>query len=70
MKNIFIKTEFITLGQFLKFAGIISNGGEAKMFLDSNEILVDSMQEKRRGKKLFPNSIVSINDEKYIVRNK
>ena len=30
MLKINIKTDFITLGQLLKFSGIISNGGEAK----------------------------------------
>ena len=30
MKKIPIKTEYITLGQFLKLADIISTGGEAK----------------------------------------
>ena len=40
-KEIHITTEYITLGQFLKFADIIHEGGEAKRFLAENEILVN-----------------------------
>ena len=36
-----IKTEYITLGQFLKFADIIHEGGEAKSYLAANEVLVN-----------------------------
>jgi len=30
MKKIFISTEYVTLNQFLKIAGLINNGGQAK----------------------------------------
>ena len=36
--QITITTEYITLGQFLKFADIIGNGGEAKSFLTTKEL--------------------------------
>ena len=49
-KEIHITTEYITLGQFLKFADIIHEGGEAKRFLAENEILVNGGAEARRGK--------------------
>jgi len=48
-----INTDFITLGQFLKFTGQISTGGNTKMFIEENEILVENEIEKRRGKKLY-----------------
>ena len=41
MEKIEIKDEYITLGQFLKVANIIASGGEAKIFLNSNIILVN-----------------------------
>lgn len=68
MKTILIQTEYITLGQFLKFSSIISNGGEAKFFLDNNIILVNNIEEKRRGKKLFNGDIVEINKKKYEIK--
>ena len=52
MKTIKIDTEFITLGQFLKAADVISTGGMAKWFLSENEILINGEQDQRRGRKL------------------
>jgi ribosome-associated protein len=52
MKTLKIDTEFITLGQFLKAADVISTGGMAKWFLSENEILINGEQDQRRGRKL------------------
>ena len=41
MKEIKIDSEFITLGQFLKFADLVSSGGEVRAFLAENEISVN-----------------------------
>jgi S4 domain protein YaaA len=62
MKNekIKIKTEYITLGQFLKLAGVIDTGGMAKWFLSEHEIYVNKELENRRGKKLVPNDEINI----------
>ncbi|MBP0724891.1 S4 domain-containing protein YaaA [Bacillus sp. RG28] len=62
MKNekIKIKTEYITLGQFLKLAGVIDTGGMAKWFLSEHEIYVNNELENRRGKKLVPNDEIKI----------
>lgn len=67
MEKIKISTEYITLGQFLKFSGIISNGGEAKPFLQNCVILVNNEPENRRGKKLRPGDFVEIEAKKYQV---
>ena len=55
-----IKTEFITLGQFLKVADIVSSGGMAKAILQEYTIYVNDLQESRRGKKLYPGDKVHI----------
>ena len=39
-----ITTEYITLGQFLKFVGIIDCGSYAKQFLLENEVLINNEQ--------------------------
>ena len=54
MKEIKITTEYITLGQFLKFVGIIDNGSYAKLYLQDNKVLVNGELEDRRGRKLYP----------------
>lgn len=53
-KKISINTEYITLGQFLKYVSIISSGSEAKMFLIEHEVFVNGDLETRRGRKLYP----------------
>lgn len=68
MKEIYIKTDFIKLGQFLKFAGIISNGSDAKEFINSNLIKVNGEVENRRGRKIQDNFIVIVNDQEFIVK--
>ena len=66
-KTISIKSDFITLGQFLKFADIINNGGEAKTFLGNNQILVNNEEENRRGRKLRNNDKVIVNEVCYLI---
>lgn len=65
MKKIKIKDEHITLQQLLKIADIVNSGGEAKLFLANNQILLNGETENRRGKKLFVGDILEINQEKY-----
>ena len=60
MKNVKIKDEYITLGQFLKIVDLVSTGGEAKIFLLENEILVNGLKENRRGRKLYKGDIIEI----------
>ena len=65
IKSIKIDSEFITLGQFLKVADIISSGGEAKSFLAENVILVNGEEDRRRGRKLYKDDIVEIDRKRY-----
>lgn len=60
MKKIAITTEYITLGQFLKLADIISTGGEVKHFVKETPILVNDEPENRRGRKLYPNDRIAV----------
>ena len=61
-KKVKIHTEYITLGQLLKFEGVISNGSEAKLFILDNKILVNGEVCTQRGKKLYPSTKVEINN--------
>lgn len=68
-ETLFIDGEYITLGQLLKLADIISSGGMAKPFLEEYVVYVDNEVENRRGKKIYPGSIVYIPEEgTYIVQ--
>lgn len=65
IKNIKIVDEYITLGQFLKVADIISSGGEAKAFLSSNKILINNEEDNRRGRKLYKDDLIEIDNKFY-----
>ena len=60
MKQIKINTEEIKLDQFLKWANIVSTGGEAKYLIQTGEILVNGEVENRRGRKLKINDIIEV----------
>lgn len=60
VKVVKIKTEYITLGQLLKYADIIPSGGYEKIFIQENSILVNGEEEKRRGRKLRKGDSVKI----------
>ncbi|MFL2101245.1 S4 domain-containing protein YaaA [Desemzia sp. FAM 23991] len=62
-ETVLIDSEYITLGQLLKHVDIISSGGMAKHFLAENSVFLDNELENRRGKKIFPGSIVEIPGE-------
>ena len=70
VKKIEITTEYITLGQFLKFSGIISNGAEAKHYLEEYNVLVNGELENRRGRKLYPEYVVLIDGLSYRIESK
>ncbi len=58
--NFTLRTEFITLGQLLKAASIVSTGSEAKDLLAQGGIYVNEELECRRGKKLRPSDTVRL----------
>ncbi|MCQ2956407.1 MAG: S4 domain-containing protein YaaA [Mycoplasmoidaceae bacterium] len=62
-KTIFLRTEFITLAQLLKFGDVISSGGEAKEFLANNTVVINGVADNRRGRKLFVGDKVIINND-------
>jgi S4 domain protein YaaA len=60
MKEVTIGTEYIALGQFLKLSDCIDSGGQAKFFLQENEILINGEADNRRGRKLYAGDIVQV----------
>jgi len=54
MERVKIDSEYITLGQFLKYVNIVSSGGMVKAILQDTKIHVNDILEARRGKKLYP----------------
>lgn len=60
MRQVEIYSEFITLGQLLKMAGVIGTGGEARDYLAEAQITVNGEPENRRGRKIRPGDVVVI----------
>lgn len=68
--EISISTNYITLGQFLKYVDIISCGSEAKWFLSENDVLINNELDNRRGRKLRDGDIVEVSNKVFkIVKN-
>ncbi len=60
LETIQIKTEFIKLDSLLKFANILSTGGEAKMAIQNGAVTVNGEVCTQRGKKIRPGDRVKI----------
>ncbi|MDY0409938.1 S4 domain-containing protein YaaA [Virgibacillus soli] len=67
-EQIGIKTEYITLGQFLKLANILESGGMIKVYLQEQGVKVNGEVEHRRGRKLYPQDVIELeNGDTFIV---
>lgn len=68
MKEIKIETEFIKLEQLMKFASMVQTGGEAKMLINQELVLVNGEICTQRGKKIRPGDEVEFDGETYKVK--
>lgn len=68
MKQIEITTEYITLGQFLKFAGIIRSGAMAKEYLLTHEVLINGEKDNRRGRKLYSGYKILLDNKEFEIK--
>ncbi len=66
MKEVKIETEYIKLDQFLKYQGLVSTGGEAKIFINDGKVKVGGVVEYSRGRKLKPGDIIEF--EKFVFK--
>ena len=63
MREVPIRGEMIRLGQLLKLAGVVGGGGDAKMFLAEETVLVNGEPDNRRGRQLHPGDVVAVAGE-------
>jgi len=66
--SIFITGDYIKLDALLKFASIVSTGGEAKLRIQNGEVVVDKEVCLSRGKKIRPGTIVRCNGTVILVK--
>lgn len=69
MEKIIIKTEFIKLDAFLKFAGLCQTGGEAKLCIEDALVSVNGEICTMRGKKLRAGDTVDFDGNKVRVES-
>ena len=60
--------QYITLNVLLKITGLISTGGEAKIYLANNDVFVNGELENRRGRKLYRNDVIKANKDEFIIK--
>lgn len=62
MEEITIHTATIQLDQFLKWAGTVDSGGQAKQMVADGMVTVNGVTVSERRKKLQPGDIVAVKD--------
>lgn len=69
VQEVYIKTEFIKLGQALKLSGAVGSGTDAKFIISDGLVSVDGVKELRRGRKLFGGEVVTFEDNSFKIIN-
>ena len=67
-KEVAIRDEFIKLDSFLKFAGAVLSGGEAKELIQGGKVLVNGEECTMRGKKMRPGDEAQLGGRIYRVK--
>ncbi len=62
MESVAIRDESIRLGQFLKLAGLVESGAEAKPAVQQGLVRVNGEVETRRGRRLVVGDVVELGD--------
>ncbi len=67
MEKIFLRDEYIKLGQALKAAGLVGSGVDSKYVITEGKVLVNGEVEFQRGKKLREGDVVEYNGEQILI---
>lgn len=65
METIYIKDEYIKLGQALKLAGCVGSGVDAKYVIQDGLVEVNGEVDTRRGRKLVEGDVFTFEGESY-----
>ena len=63
-----LENEYITLSQLLKACDVLPTGGMVKAYLADHYVLVNGEKENRRGRKLYSNDVVEIDDKRILIQ--
>ena len=67
MQKVYIKDDFIKLGQALKLAGLVDSGLDAKYVIQEGEVKLNGVVETQRGKKCVPGDEISFEGHSFMI---
>ena len=67
MNEVEIRSEPVELYKILKFEGLVSSGGEAKMVIDSGAVMVNGEIETRKRRKIVAGDTIEFMSEQYSI---
>ena len=70
MQKVFIRDDFIKLGQALKLAGFVESGVEAKEVIQDGLVKVNGTVDTRRGRKLVVDDEVSFDGNNFVIQKR
>ncbi len=70
MEEIYIRDDFIKLGQALKLAGLVESGVEAKEVIQDGLVKINGVIDTRRGKKLVADDEVSFDGNSFVIKKR
>ncbi len=62
-----LSPDYIKLDQFLKQMQVVASGGQAKMRVQSGDVMVNGEVETRRGRKLVTGDRVAVDGQTLVV---
>jgi ribosome-associated protein len=68
MRNVEITREPVELYKILKFEGLVTTGGEAKLLIGDGQVTVNGDIETRRRKKIVDGDVIEFRGEKLQVQ--
>ena len=68
MREVEITKEPIELYKILKFEGMTSSGGEAKMVIEQGQVSVNGSVETRKRKKIVSGDVIEFSSEKIQIK--
>ncbi|MBR6404162.1 MAG: RNA-binding S4 domain-containing protein [Eubacterium sp.] len=67
MEEVFIRDEFIKLGQALKLCGAVGSGLEAKIYINEGLVTVNGEECMQRGRKLYVGDTFEYKGSRYVI---
>ena len=69
MREVELTTEPVELYKILKFEGLASSGGEAKLLIEQGQVLVNGSVETRKRKKIISGDVIEYASETIKVKH-